>query len=83
MGTDISIRALLFVPRRAPFDLFETDMKRNFELYGRRVFITDDDVDPRMVEFFAKRRGFGGSSAEHLARDSTTDQDLAGHQEES
>ena len=83
MGTDISIRALLFVPRRAPFDLFETDMKRNFELYERRVFITDDGVDPRVVEFCELRRGFGGTSAEHLTRDSTTEQDFEGHQEES
>ena len=83
MGTHISIRASLFVPRRAPFDLFETDMKRNFELYDRRVFITDDGVDPRVVEFCELRRGFGGSSAEHLTRDSTTEQDFAGHQEES
>ena len=79
MGTDISIRSLLFMPRRAPFDLFETDMKRNFESCDRRVFITDDSVDPRVVEFCELRRGFGGSSGEHLTRDSTTEQDFAGH----
>ena len=83
VGTDISIRSLLFVPRRAPFDLFETDMKRNFESCDRRVFITDDGVDPRVVEFCELRRGFGGSSAEHLTRDSATDQEFAGHHEES
>ena len=69
----LECRALLFVPHRAPVDLCETNKKRNFELYERRVFITDDGVDPRVVEFCEGRRGFGGSSSEHLARDPATD----------
>ena len=32
------IRLTLFVHRRAPFDLFETNKKRNFELYERPRF---------------------------------------------
>merc|ERR1712073_13721 len=67
----LEFRALLFIPKRAPFDLFENKKgKNNIKLYVRRVFIMDNCK--KFYEQFSKNIKLG------IHEDSTNRKKLAG-----
>ncbi|MDN3518986.1 molecular chaperone HtpG [Aquisalimonas lutea] len=50
---NLSYVSLLFIPKRAPFDLWDRDQRHGVHLYVRRVFIMDDaeNLMPRYLRF--------------------------------
>lgn len=68
---DVEFKAVLFVPPKAPHDLYESyynSKKSNLKLYVRRVFISDefDELLPKYLNFLLVNERSCNSIEEHL-----------------
>ena len=84
MEGNLEYTSLLYVPARAPFDLWDRNVRRGVKLYVRRVFIMDD-AEQLMPPYLRFVRGIVDSadlplnvSREILQRDKRIDQLRAG-----
>lgn len=52
-GAGAEFKALLFIPRRAPFDLMRTHQHKTVQLYANKIMIMDDckDLLPEYLQF--------------------------------
>ncbi len=52
-GAEVDFKALLFIPRKAPFDLIRAQQHKTLQLYSNKIMIMDDckDLLPEYLQF--------------------------------